>query len=461
VTESDAPRKRSVARTISLSLLGVVILTVAAFAVLNVDRLDRWGASLASVFDGSKPVPLPLALLFVFFAGIVTSLTPCVYPVVPLAVTYLGARSATSRLKAFSLAAVYVAGMVVCYTALGAAAALTGTTFGTATQKWWVYAGVATLVLLFGLSMLGVFNIQLPSWATSFASGRKGPGYKGAFFMGATSGLVTAPCTAPVLGALLPIIARQSVVLGSLLLAVFGLGMGMLFLVVGTYSGVLASLPRSGKWMSWVKIGLGSAILLVAAYFYYQAYLRLPFGGSRPATIGALDLTAGVAPAGIAPALALRADAGLRAADQEKSGDSPARRLAPDFSLIDIKGRRHDLASYRGKTLHLAFLALWCPPCLDQIRRIEMADARLRGRGYRVLAIALKGREEEDDLRSFAADHQIEFPLALDRSGAVASAFSVEGIPTHLIIGPDGAIRYEGRDLPADFERDGAGLLTP
>src|SRR5262249_9062192 len=108
-------------------------------------------------------------------------------------------------------------------------------------------------------------------------------GYRGALFMGATSGLVTAPCTAPVLGTLiLPMISKQSVAQGSLLLAVFGLGMGMLFLVVGTYSGVLSSLPRSGSWMNIVTHALGIATLTVAAYFYGQAWTLRRWRGSRP-----------------------------------------------------------------------------------------------------------------------------------------------------------------------------------
>jgi thiol:disulfide interchange protein DsbD len=201
LTDGDAAARRSLGGKFALVALGLVILALAVFALLNVDLLDQWGASLATRFRGG--LPLPVALLVVFVAGILTSLTPCVYPVVPLAITYLGARTATSRLRAFSLAGAYVIGMVACYTLLGAVAGLTGTTFGAATQRWWVYALVATVVVVFGLSMLGVFTIALPSSLQGLIGRGKGPGYRGALFMGATSGLVTAPCTAPVLGTLI------------------------------------------------------------------------------------------------------------------------------------------------------------------------------------------------------------------------------------------------------------------
>jgi thiol:disulfide interchange protein DsbD len=460
LTDGDAAARRPFAGKLALSILGIGILALAVFAILNVELLDQWGASLATRFKGG--LSLPVALLVVFVAGILTSLTPCVYPVVPLAITYLGARSATSRLKAFSLAAAYVVGMVACYTALGAVAGLTGTTFGAATQKWWVYALVATIVVLFGLSMFGVFTIALPSRLQGLIGRGKGPGYRGAFLMGATSGLVTAPCTAPVLGTLiLPMISKQSVAQGSLLLAVFGLGMGMLFLVVGTYSGVLTSLPRSGSWMNGVKYVLGVAILAVAAYFYWQAWTLLPWRGSRPQM-------APVAPSAAAPArsgtpevlaAALRQDAESATPAPAPAPEAPAQ--APAFELEDLKGRRHNLSAYTGKTLHLFFFAAWCPLCVEQLRTVEVADVRLRGRGYRVVLVAMKERESPESLRAFAEQRSLGLPIALDRDGEVARRFGVTGIPAHVVIAPGGRIVYQKDELPEGFERDGAGLLPP
>ena len=453
--ENGAPRAAGAAKKVLYIVAGLVILAIAIFAVLNVHRIEAWGSGLAGVIDPSRPILLPVALLVAFLAGILTSLTPCVYPVVPLAVTYLGARSATSRLRAFSLASVYVAGMVICYTALGTAAAMTGSTFGKATQKWWIYAGVATVVLLFGLSMLGLFNIQLPSWLSKVAGKSTGPGYKGAFLMGATSGLVTAPCTAPVLGVLLAIAAGRSAAIGSLLLAVFGLGMGMLFLVVGTYASILASLPRSGRWMNVVKIGLGVVIIGVAMYFYYEAWQKLPAHGSAPSTEHAREAAFG----GFALPAAAREPA--RAGQGEGHAAEKAERQAPDVSVVDIKGRRHDLRAYRGKTLHLVFFAVWCPPCVEQMKRVELANARFLRRGYRVLVVGAREREDESRLREFADKRQTDLAMAWDRDGLVAAAFGVDSVPFHVIVGPSGTILYQGWDLPEGFERDGAGLLGP
>ena len=421
--------------------LGILLLAIAVFALTNVDTLEQWGGDLAERFRGG--LSLPLTILVVFLAGVLTSLTPCVYPVIPLAVTYLGARSASSRLRAFSLAAAYVAGMVACYTALGAAAGLTGTTFGAATQKWWVYAGVATIVLVFGLSMLGLFTLSLPPFLQKIVGRSRGPGYRGAVLMGATSGLVTAPCTAPVLGALiLPMISGQSVALGSLLLAVFGLGMGMLFLVVGTYSGVLSSLPRSGRWMNTVKVVLGIAILGVAAFFFYKAWEMLPFRAAAPARTESRQ----------EPRVVLAGSGALEA-------ERPPARRAPAFEIVDVRGGRHTLESYRGRILHLVFFAVWCPPCLEEMGRLEVADARLRSTGHRILAVGMKEREDEESLRRYAEKNTLAFPIAWDAGAELARGFGVSSIPQHVLVGPDGTILFEGRTLPEGFERDGAGLL--
>ena len=456
-----------------LALLGAVLLGVAIFALLKPDLLEGWGAGLASRFRGG--LSLPETFLIVFIAGILTSLTPCVYPVVPLAVTYLGARTAESRLKAFSLAAAYVLGMVACYTALGAAAGLTGTTFGAATQKWWIFALVATVVLAFALSMLGLFTITVPPALQGLIGKSKGPGYRGAVLMGATSGLVTAPCTAPVLGTLiLPMISRQSVALGSTLLAVFGLGMGMLFLVVGTYSGVLSSLPRSGRWMQVVKVGLAVAILAVSGYFYYQAWRLFPYrGGARETGAAASAFGAGphagmtATPAGFSPTAGAIGERRPTPASAEERrpgrasarGAADERRPAPTFEIVDVKDRPQSLAAYRGKTLHILFFAVWCPPCLEQIRGIERADARFRGRGYRALLVGVKEREAHEDLKAFAEQRGLSFPVAWDGKGELARAFGVGSVPQHVIIGPDGRIVYEGKDAPDGFEKEGAGLL--
>lgn len=215
-----------------------------------------------------------MAILAAYLGGVLASFTPCVYPVIPITVAYIGARSSSSRTKGFLLSIVYVLGMAAVYTALGGFAALTGKLFGQIQTNPWVYLVIANICILMGLSMLGVFmfSIPIPQFLTRFRPEEKSGGFAGSFLVGAISGLIIGPCTTPVLAVLLSLIAaRQSAIFGMSLMFVFAIGMGTLLVIVGTFSGLLSSVPRSGVWMTrinkifgWIMIGVGEYFLLKA-----------------------------------------------------------------------------------------------------------------------------------------------------------------------------------------------------
>jgi thiol:disulfide interchange protein DsbD len=213
-----------------------------------------------------------LAYPLVFGAGLLTSLTPCVYPLIPVTVSILGAKKAESRTKAFLLALAYVLGIAVTYAALGAFAALTGSLFGEVASNPWVNIAMAVLLAALSLNMLDVFQFRLPG----MGGGATGPGRKAGFvsnfLLGLAFGLVASPCTAPVLGAVLLWVGQSgSVVRGSSLLFVFALGMGTFLLAVGTFSSLATTLPRSGDWMIRIKAVMGALLLGMAGWFCFQA----------------------------------------------------------------------------------------------------------------------------------------------------------------------------------------------
>lgn len=212
-----------------------------------------------------------LAYPLVFGAGLVTSLTPCVYPLIPVTVSILGAKKAESRGKAFLLALSYVLGIAVTYAALGAFAALTGAMFGEVASNPWVNIAMAVVLAALSLNMLEVFHFRLPGLAGASAGQRK-TGFVSNFVLGLVFGLVASPCTAPVLGAILLWVGQTgSVVRGSSLLFVFALGMGAFLLAVGTFSSLATTLPKSGDWMVRVKIAMGTLLLAMAGWFCFQA----------------------------------------------------------------------------------------------------------------------------------------------------------------------------------------------
>ncbi|HJW73986.1 MAG TPA: cytochrome c biogenesis protein CcdA [Geothrix sp.] len=226
-------------------------------------------ASAAPATSTPTPAPPPqsgllLSLLVVFLAGMGASLTPCVYPMIPITMAIVGAKGG-GKLKGLLLSLSLVLGMAVTYTTLGVLAAKSGAAFGAFAQKPAFLIPVSLLFAVFALSLFGAFEIALPASLTAKLQGdgsRKGFG--GAFLMGLVLGPLSAPCVGPVIGAVLVGIAQKGdVLLGGLQLFVFALGMGVLFLVVGTFS---AGLPRSGDWLTRFKQVMGLVVLGFAAW---------------------------------------------------------------------------------------------------------------------------------------------------------------------------------------------------
>lgn len=224
---------------------------------------------LLSQFDTYLQSSLLASLIIAFVGGVLASLTPCVYPMIPITAGVIGhANVGGSKWRGLSLSLTYVTGMALTYAALGIFAAATGRFFGTINSSPWTFLVVGNIILLFGLGMLDV--VQLPAFAGKFTSKRLG--WTGIFLAGISSALVAGPCTTPVLGTLLAYTASsQSLLAGGLLLFVFSLGMGALLLGVGTFSSFLASIPRSGAWMVTIKKTMGLLMLAIAQYFFVKA----------------------------------------------------------------------------------------------------------------------------------------------------------------------------------------------
>ena len=213
-----------------------------------------------------------LAYAAVFAGGLLISFTPCVYPVIPITVGYIGSRSQGSRRRGFVLSLAYAVGMAVTYAALGGIAALTGRVFGEVAASPVSNLIVGILCILLALSLFDLFAFPLPSFLARVETPLWSGGVLGALGIGMASGLVVGPCTAPVLGALLLYVgSRHNIASGMSLLFVFALGMGFLPILLGTFSGILAGLPKSGRWLLLVKRGFGVLMILAGGYFLLQA----------------------------------------------------------------------------------------------------------------------------------------------------------------------------------------------
>jgi len=177
-----------------------------------------------------------------------------------------------ARSRTVLLTLAYVLGLSLAYASVGLFAGLTGTLFGSISTNPWVYLAMANLLIIAALAMLEVIPVRVPSWLLTRASAAgEGGSLYGVFVMGAASGLVAAPCSAPVMAAVLTwVTATKSGILGFIYLFVFSLGMCTLLIVVGIFSGALARLPRAGEWMIWVKRIFALIMLGVAEYYLVQ-----------------------------------------------------------------------------------------------------------------------------------------------------------------------------------------------
>jgi thiol:disulfide interchange protein DsbD len=205
--------------------------------------------------------------VLVFLGGLALNLTPCVYPMIPITVSYFGGQSRGRSRQTVSLALLYLLGMATMYSALGLVAAFTGSLFGSALQNKFVLMAIALVMIGLAMSMFGYYEIRIPEKLAGVAGTAK-QGRMGSFLMGLTVGIVAAPCIGPFVLGLLTFVGEQgSLVLGFSLFFVLALGLGIPFVVLAVASGNIGRLPKSGEWMEWIRRLFGVVLLAMAAYF--------------------------------------------------------------------------------------------------------------------------------------------------------------------------------------------------
>ena len=204
-------------------------------------------------------------LLGIFAGGMALNLTPCVYPLIPVTISYFGARSDRRQLIGHGFC--YIGGLSITNSVLGVVAALTGGLMGAILQNPLVLAFVAAILVILATSLFGLWEIRLPGGLIQAAS-RSYAGYVGTLFMGLTMGIVAAPCIGPfVLGLLTWVASMGSPWLGFIVFFTLSLGLGLPLFILAIFSGNLNRLPRSGEWMLWVRKLMGWVLIGMAVYF--------------------------------------------------------------------------------------------------------------------------------------------------------------------------------------------------
>ena len=360
-----------------------------------------------SITDALKSGQWWLIVSVFFAAGILVSLTPCMWPMMPVLSAIIVGTSGTppSRLHGFNLSLAYTLGMALCYTLAGVAAGLSGHLLSSSLQSPWILAASAIVFVLLALAMFGLYELKLPSAfeeaMVNLSNRFKGGRFAGVFVMGALSALILSPCVAPALaGALVYISQTRDVVLGGAALFAMSMGMGLPLLLIGASAGTI--LPKSGPWMSsvrnffgvvmlglalWVispvipislQLGAWAALLIVPA-IYMHALDALPAHASSANKfakgIAVMLLVAGIAmlvgalSGARSPLQPLSAIAAGNIAGKQESR-LPFQRIA---SVDDLE---KTLLTSPGKLVMLDFYADWCVAC-KELEHFTFSDARV------------------------------------------------------------------------------------
>ena len=219
----------------------------------------------SSAFAEAASRGVASALFFALTAGLLTALTPCVYPMIPITISIFGAKQRTGRARALLLATAYIAGIAAMFGTLGTVFALLGKAFGTFLANPWVIVPLALFFAAMAASMFGAFELNVPAALQARLARVGGRGVGGAFLMGVVGGIIAAPCTGPPLAGILAYVATtRDGVYGFMLLATYAAGIGVPFWAIAGFS---MTLPRSGAWMESVKSVFGIALLVAALYY--------------------------------------------------------------------------------------------------------------------------------------------------------------------------------------------------
>jgi thiol:disulfide interchange protein DsbD len=396
--------------------------------------------------------------------GFLVSLTPCVYPMITITVSVFGARTAKSRGQALLLSTSFVVGIIAMFVPLGVVAGLTGSVFGTLLSNRWVNIVLAVVFAALAASMFGAFEMVLPERVMQRLGGVGGIGYGGAFMLGLACGIVAAPCTGPVLTGILLWIGRtQSALLGAAAMTAFSVGLGIPFWLVGAFA---VSLPKSGKWMMWVKSFFGVTMVIAALYFLRFAFpvMAKPVRPGSTFLLGAIGVTlvglvmgavhldwsdggpwakirkaAGIALAsvgGFALVANLQAVPDTVAAPSSTGSAVVGERL---LSFLDSEEAATALAKAERRPLLVDFTADWCIAC-GKLARLTFADPRVRKRAgpFVGLKIDLSVSQELPD----AEQERLEA-----RGEQIKKRYKVVGLPTVLVYDSQGKERVRLTDF--------------
>jgi len=377
--------------------------------------------SLADIINESGMI---YAFIFIFLGGLALNLTPCVYPLIPITISYFGGQSEGKKGGLVLRAVVYVLGMSITYSILGVVASLTGGLLGSALQNPIVLIFVALVLVVLALSMFGLYEIRVPQ-KLAMVGGANRSGYFGTLFMGLTVGLIAAPCIGPfVLGLLTYVGELGDPFLGFWMFFVLAMGLGTPFLLLGIFSGAATKLPRSGAWMIWVRNAFGFILLGMAVYFLEPL---IPGDNLYFYLLAMVALTAGVylgwidKNKGQKGFLITRNVVGIVFIALAVFLAWPSDTAKEDgIQWSKFSNEALEAATENGKPVIIDFYADWCIPC-KELDKFTFTDAE-------VIKLSEKFVTLKADLTHFQSEE----------TNIIRDKFEIKGVPTIVFINASG-----------------------